>query len=60
MGHSVDVVLEIIQMVLHKIAAMPIMVKTLKNLLLRNQESFEAESWYIALGTQDLPSLFNG
>ena len=32
--------------------------KQLKNPLLRNQESFEAESWYIAYGTQGLPSLF--
>ena len=24
----------------------------------KNQESFEAESWYIALGTQGLPTLF--
>ena len=30
----------------------------LKNLLLQNQESFEAESWYIASGTLGLPSLF--
>ena len=36
----------------------PYMTKTLKNLLLRNQESFRAESWYPALWTQDLPSLF--
>ena len=35
------------------------MVKTLENLLLQNQESFWAESWYIALRTQALPSLFN-
>ena len=28
-------------------AAMPIYGKTLKYLLLRNQDSFEAESWYI-------------
>ena len=34
------------------------MVKTLKNLLLQNQESFKAESWYIALGTQALLILF--
>ena len=33
------------------------MVKTLKNLLLQNQERFEAETWYIALETQGLPSL---
>ena len=32
------------------------MVKTLENVLLRNQESFGAESWYIASGTQALPS----
>ena len=30
------------------------MVKTLKNLLLQNQDSFEAECWYIALGTHGL------
>ena len=30
------------------------MVKTLKNLLLQNQEICEAESWYIASGTQGL------
>ena len=29
------------------------MVKTLKNLL-QNQESFKAESWYIALGSYGL------
>ena len=33
-------------------AAMPIYVKPPKNLLLQNQESFEAESWYIASGMQ--------
>ena len=33
------------------------MVKTLKNLL-QNQNSFEAESWYIALESQDLPNWF--
>ena len=36
----------------------PYMVKTLKNLLLQNQNSFGSVSWYKALGTQDLPSLF--
>ena len=35
----------------------PYMVKTPKNLLLLNQESFGAESWYIALRTEGLPSL---
>ena len=35
----------------------PYMVKMLKNLL-QNQESFEAESWYTALGFQSLLSLF--
>ena len=35
------------------------MVKTLKNLLLQNQESYEAESWYIASGTQGLPNCLN-
>ena len=33
------------------------MVKTLRNLLLQNQESFKAEYWYIALETQGLRSL---
>ena len=36
----------------------PYMVKILKNLLLQNQESFEAESLYIASGIQGLPNLF--
>ena len=26
--------------------------------LLQNQESFEAENWYMASGIQDLPNLF--
>ena len=34
-------------------------IKTLKNLFLQTQESFEAESWYIASGTEGLPSLFH-
>ena len=33
------------------------MVKTLKNLLLQNQETFEAESYYVAFETQVLPDL---
>ena len=33
-------------------ATMPIYVKPPKSLLLQNQESFEAESWYIASGMQ--------
>ena len=41
-----------------KAAAMSIYSKTNKNLLLLNQESFENESWCIALMTQDLPTLF--
>ena len=40
---------------LNKMAAMPIYGKTLKNLL-KNQESFEAESWYVASGTPSLPN----
>ena len=44
---------------LNKMAAMPIYgKKNLKNLLLQNQESFGADSWYIASWTQDLPGLF--
>ena len=31
--------------------------KNPKNRLFQNQESFEAESWYIASGTQGQPSL---
>ena len=34
------------------------MIKTLKNLLLQNQESFVAESGYIASVSQALPSSF--
>ena len=44
-------------------AAMPIYgkEKKIKNLLLRNQESFEAESWYIASeGTKNLLNLLHG
>ena len=37
----------------------PYMLKTLKSLLLQNQESFRAESWYKASRTQDLPSCTN-
>ena len=32
--------------------------KTLRNLLLQNQNSFEVEIWYIALRTQDLLIFF--
>ena len=35
------------------------MVKTFKNLLLQNQESFEAESWCIVSGTQVLSNCSN-
>ena len=45
----------------YKMAATPIYgkkKKQLKNLFLQNQESFEAESLYIASGTQGLPNLF--
>ena len=38
-------------------AAMPIYRKPIKNLLLQDQEGFEAEFWYIASGTQELPLL---
>ena len=42
----------------NKMSAMPIYgKKTPKNLLLQNQGSFKAESWYIASGTLGLPSL---
>ena len=39
-------------------AAMPYMVKTLKNLLLWNQKADDFETWYAASGPQVLPSLF--
>ena len=42
---------------LNKMAAMPTYGKTLKNLLLLDYESFEAESWYTTSGIQGLPSL---
>ena len=35
------------------------MLKTLKNLLLRNQKADDLESWYVASGAGVLPSLFN-
>ena len=35
------------------------MVKTLKNLLLRNQKADDLESWYAALGIHILPILLN-
>ena len=41
-----------------KMAAMPIYGKTLKNLLLWNQKADDLGSWYAALGTRVLPSLF--
>ena len=34
------------------------MVKTFKDLLLRNQEADDLENWYTASGTQVLPHLF--
>ena len=61
MGPSVERVLTIClngSALLNKMAALPMYGKKLKNLLLQNQESFEAESEYISLGTEDLPSLF--
>ena len=36
----------------------PYMVKTLKNLLVRNQEADDLEIWYTASSTQELPNLF--
>ena len=44
---------------LNKMAVMLIYDKKhFKNLLLQNQEMFEADSWYIASRAQSLPSLF--
>ena len=59
MGPSVEVVLRNCSngfALMNKMAAMPMYGKTLQNL--QNQESFEAESWYIASGTQGLPSMY--
>ena len=41
-----------------KMDAMPISGKNLKNNLLWNQKADDLESWYAALGTRVLPSLF--
>ena len=41
-----------------KMAAMPIYGKTLKNLLLQNQKSYDLETWHVASGTQALQSLY--
>ena len=41
-----------------KMAARPYMVKTLKNLLLRNQMADDLETWYAASGARILSSLF--
>ena len=49
----------VLRIYLNGFAAMPIMVETLRNILLQNQESFEDECCYIAPGTQGLPSLSN-
>ena len=38
--------------------AMPIMVKNVKNLLLWNRKADDHETWYVALSTQVLASLF--
>ena len=40
------------------VAPCPYMVKTLKNLLLRNQKADDLETWYAASGGRVLPSLF--
>ena len=39
-------------------AAMPIYGKILKNFRLRNQKSYDLETWYVASGARVLPSLF--
>ena len=41
-----------------KMAIMPIYGKNIKNLLLWNQKADDLESWYTALGTRVLPSMF--
>ena len=35
------------------------MVKTLKNLLFRNQNAYDLETWYVALSARVLPNLSN-
>ena len=42
-----------------KMAAMSIYGKTLTNLLLRNQKTYDLVTWYVALGARVLPSIFN-
>ena len=37
----------------------PYMVKTFKNLLLKNQKTYDLETWHVALGTQALQSYIN-
>ena len=41
-----------------KMAAMPVYGRNFKNLFLQNQKADDLESWYVASGTQVLPSLF--
>ena len=41
-----------------KMASRPIYGKNLQNILLRNKEACDPESWYTATGTQVLPNLF--
>ena len=41
-----------------KMVSRPIYGKNVKNLLLRNQEADDLETWYTATGTQVLPNLF--
>ena len=41
-----------------KMAAMPIYGKSIKNLLLWNQNADDLETWYAVLGTRVLPNLF--
>ena len=39
-----------------KMAAMPMYGKSLKNLLVQNQKSYDLETWHVSLGTQALQS----
>ena len=43
-----------------KMAAMPNIVKTIENLLLRNRTVDDLETWYALLGTRVLPIYSNG
>ena len=49
---------QMVQVTWPRWAPCPYMVKTLKNLLLRNQKADDLDTWYAALGARVLPILF--